>query len=42
MVRELCLKIQYPGVAEAVDSDLNGVAQPALADTGYQGLRPFP
>ena len=25
--RELCLKIQYPGVAEAVDSDLNGVAQ---------------
>lgn len=25
--RELCLKIQYPGVADAVDSDLNAVAQ---------------
>ncbi len=25
--RELCLKVQYPGVASAVDSDLNGVSQ---------------
>ncbi|AZZ90540.1 AarF/ABC1/UbiB kinase family protein [Hahella sp. KA22] len=25
--RELCLKIQYPGVAEAVDSDLDSVAR---------------
>ncbi|MCL6271364.1 AarF/ABC1/UbiB kinase family protein [Sansalvadorimonas sp. 2012CJ34-2] len=25
--KELCLKIQYPGVSEAVDSDLNGVTQ---------------
>ncbi|WP_281649165.1 AarF/ABC1/UbiB kinase family protein [Parendozoicomonas sp. Alg238-R29] len=24
--QQLCLKIQYPGVADAVDSDLNGVA----------------
>ena len=25
--RELCLKIQYPGVAESIDSDLNDIAQ---------------
>ena len=25
--KQLCLKIQYPGVADAVDSDLNGVAR---------------
>ncbi|UZE95513.1 ABC1 kinase family protein [Alkalimarinus alittae] len=25
--KEICLKIQYPGVADAVDSDLNAVAQ---------------
>ncbi|MTI13455.1 ABC1 kinase family protein [Sansalvadorimonas verongulae] len=25
--RQLCLKVQYPGVANAVDSDLNGVAR---------------
>ncbi|PID44622.1 MAG: ABC transporter [Proteobacteria bacterium] len=25
--RQICLKIQYPGVAEAVDSDLNSVAK---------------
>ncbi len=25
--KEICLKIQYPGVADAVDSDLNSVAQ---------------
>lgn len=24
---EICLKVQYPGVAEAIDSDLNAVAQ---------------
>lgn len=25
--REICLKIQYPGVADAIDSDINAVAQ---------------